>query len=428
MKKAWKHHRYPFFGSRHLDRFDFENGLRLFVSPNKLAPVFSYQTWFNVGSRDEKPGKSGLAHLFEHMMFKGTKTRPQGIFDRAMESAGARDLNAFTSTDYTAYVASLPVKELDLVAQLESDRMVGLNLTKEQFESEREVVQNERKQTMENNPEGQMYEELQRLAFTQHPYGRPVIGFGEDLDRMTTADCEEFYRRFYAPDRAVICVSGALDSEKVARVVHKHYGEIAPSGVGTVEAPRVEPAQREERVSVLSLPVQVEKAYFGYKVPDGRHADQVALSVLTMALTTGRSSRLYRALVDKGLCIDVGASVHTSKDPGLLYVSFTSQAGKKAEEAVDAIDREVGAIAQGGITQEELDRVKNKLRTEIHMGLSTNAAVARFVGQHEIVLGDVRNALREIEQIEKVESAEVQRVAAQYMKRENRSVVIGKPA
>ena len=131
------------------------------------------------------------------------------------------------------------MRELDLVAELESDRMTGLALTKEQFESEREVVQNERKQTMENNPEGQMYEELQRLAFTQHAYGRPVIGFGEDLDRMTTADCIDFYRAYYAPDRAVICVSGALDPEKVARTVHKRYGKIAP-------ARKENPGPREE--------------------------------------------------------------------------------------------------------------------------------------------------------------------------------------
>jgi zinc protease len=426
MKKPWKHSRYSFFGSSHLNRFDFENGLKLFVNCNRLAPVFSYQTWFNVGSRDEVPGKSGLAHLFEHMMFKGTITRPQGVFDRTMESAGARDLNAFTSTDYTAYVASLPVKELDLVAELESDRMTGLNLTKEQFESEREVVQNERKQTMENNPEGQMYEELQKLAFHKHAYGRPVIGYGEDLERMNTADCIDFYRMYYAPDRAVICVSGALDPEKVARTVHKRYGKISPARK-VVHSPTHEPDQSEERVSVLSLPLQVEKAYFGYKVPEGRHADQVALSVLSMALTAGRSSRLYRALVDGRLCIDVGASVNTSKDPGLMYLSFTSQAGRKAEEAVDTIDRELDAIMKDGITGEELERVKNKLRTDIHMGLSTNSAVARFIGQHEIVLGDVRAALREIDEIEALEVSEVKRVAGQYLRRDQRSIVIGKP-
>ncbi|MGZ3657978.1 MAG: M16 family metallopeptidase, partial [Bdellovibrionota bacterium] len=231
---------------------------------------------------------------------------------------------------------------------------------------------------------------------------------------------------YYAPDRAVICVSGDVNPEKVARTIHKHYGKI-PASKKLNPPPRHEPVQKEERVSVMNLPVQVEKAYFGYKVPDARHPDQVALSVLSMVLSTGRSSRLYRSMVDTGLCIDVGASVNSSKDPGLMYVSFTCQAGKKAEEAVDVIDREFAAVAKNGITQEELERVKNKLRTEIHMGLSTNSAVARFVGQHELVLGDVRAALKEIQQIEKVEAPEVKRVAELYLKRESRSIVIGKP-
>jgi predicted Zn-dependent peptidase len=253
-----------------------------------------------------------------------------------------------------------------------------------------------------------------------------VIGFGEDLDRMTTADCEDFYRSYYAPDRAVICVSGALDPEKVARVVHRRYGKIAPSR-RPAPVPRPEPAQREERVSVLSLPVQVEKAYFGYKAPDAKHPDQVPLSVLAMALTSGRSSRLYQATVDKGICIDVGASMNSSKDPSLFYLSFTCQAGRRAEEAVDAVDREIALVAEKGISQEELERVKNKLRTEIHMGLSTNSAVARFVGQHELVLGDVRLALEEIAQIEALEAPEVKRAAGQYLRRDQRNIVIGKP-
>ena len=172
MKNKFRETKYDFIGKTKLHRFEYENGLRLYVYENPVAPVFSYQTWFDVGSRDEVAGYSGLAHLFEHMMFKGTKQRPQGVFDRTMESAGARDLNAFTSTDYTAYTQSLPVESLDLVAQLESDRMVGLSLTKEQFESEREVVRNERKQRTDNNPEGQMFEELQKIAFKIHPYVR----------------------------------------------------------------------------------------------------------------------------------------------------------------------------------------------------------------------------------------------------------------
>lgn len=426
MKKNWRHSKQKFIGQSQLERFDFENGLRLIVLENKLAPVFSYQTWFNVGSRDEEKGKSGLAHLFEHMMFKGTRTRPQGVFDRAMESAGARDLNAFTSTDYTAYVASLPISSLELVAELESDRMTSLNLTKEQFESEREVVHNERKQVMENNPEGKMYEELQRLAFTRHPYGRPVIGFAQDLDSMTVEDCNDFYKGFYAPDHAVICVAGAIKPQRVAAVVNKYYGKIPASG-RKEPAVAPEPMPTQENVSVLTLPVQVEKCYIGYRVPDARHADQVPLSILSMVLSTGRSSRMYQALVDTGICIDAGTSVGGSKDSSLFYFSFTCQKGKRAEAAIEVIDRELALLLEKGITAEELERVKNKLRTEIHAGLVTNSAVARFVGQNEIVLGNVEAALDEIEKIQRVEVPEVREMARKYLRKEARTVVIGKP-
>jgi zinc protease len=426
MKKNWRHRKQRFIGDTHLERFDFENGLRLIVRENKLAPVFSYQTWFNVGSRDEEPGKSGLAHLFEHMMFKGTKSRPQGVFDRAMESAGARDLNAFTSTDYTAYVASLPLSSLELVAELESDRMTSLSLTKEQFESEREVVHNERKQVMENNPEGKMYEELQRLAFPRHPYGRPVIGFAQDLDAMTVKDCDDFYRGFYAPDHAVICVSGALKPEKVAAMVQKYYGKIPASG-RKEPAVTAEEMPKRENVSVLSLPVQVEKCYIGYRVPSGRHPDQVPLSILSMVLSTGRSSRLYRAMVDSGLCIDAATSVGGSKDSSLFYFTFTCQKGKQAQAAIVILDQEIASFVASGITAEELERVKNKLRTEIHSGLTTNSAVARFIGQNEIVLGNVEAAIEEIDKIQKVELNEVREMARKYLKKEARTVVIGKP-
>ena len=426
MKKNWQHTKYKFIGELELDRFDFENGLRLFAVENKIAPVFSYQTWFNVGSRDEEAGKSGLAHLFEHMMFKGTHKNQQGIFDRTMESSGARDLNAFTGTDYTAYVASLPVEALETVAALESDRMVGLALTKEQFEAEREVVHNERKQVMENNPEGKMYEELMKLAFTKHPYGRPIIGFEADLDSMSTDDCNAFYRAFYSPSNAIICVVGALKPEKVAAMVSKYYGKIVPQKKPSWVAP-VEPVQKEERVSVLSLPVKVEKAYFGYKVPDARDHDQIALSVLSYVMSSGRSSRLYRALVDTGICIDQGASLNSSKDPSLFFFSFTCQTGKRAEDALGVLDREIRLVCENGISQEELDRVKNKLSTEIHLGLVTNQSLSRFIGQHEIVLGDVRLGVEEIAKIQAVTTDEVKAVAAKYLKKTQRTAVIGKP-
>ncbi len=430
MKKVLKpktsHEVLPSFGKAKVHRFVLPNGLRLFVQESKLAPIFSYQTWYDVGSRDEEPGLSGIAHLFEHMMFKETKNMRQGVFDKTMESNGARDLNAFTSTDYTAYVQSLPIEALDLVAKLESERMCHLLLTKKQFESEREVVHNERRQRNENNPEGQMFEELQKLAFKVHPYGRPVIGFEEDLNRMTTADCEKFYGEFYTPNNAVISVVGDVKPEKVLAIITKHYGKVAPSKITRPEI-QVEPEQREEKVLNMSLNVQVEKAYMAYKIPIADHPDQTPISVLAAILSTGRSSRLYRALVDKGVTIDIGAGANPGKDAGLFYVTFSAQAGKKASDAIKAIDDEFATIMNKPISEEELRRAKNKLQTEFFMGLGTNSARANFVAQNEIVLGDYKKAVRALEELEEVTAEDVMRVTKSYFQKTNRSMVIGKP-
>lgn len=416
-----------FMGGTEIHRFQLVNGLRLFVLERRNAPVFSYQTWFDVGSRDEEPGKSGLAHLFEHMMFKGTKKMPQGTFDRAMESAGARDLNAFTSTDYTAYVASLPVEFLDLAAELESDRMVGLTLTKEQFESERDVVHNERKQRLENNPEGKMFEELQKLAFHKHPYGRPIIGYAEDLNRMTTLDCEEFYRSHYAPNNAVICVVGDVRAARVLKIIDRHYGPI-PTAYPRRARVQEEPRQGEERVSVLTLPLQVEKTYMGFRVPPANHSDHAALSVLSAVMSSGRSSLLYRAMVDSGVTMDASINFGGAKDPSLGYATFTCQSGHSAERAIDAFDKSLRRFLDEGPEAEELERAKNKLRTEIHMGMSTNSSLAHFIGQNELVMGEVSAAVDELERMGRIGRAEVMSAAERYLSKLNRSVVIGKPA
>jgi zinc protease len=390
----------PFLGKSKAYKHTFSNGLRCIVVPTSIAPVFSYQTWYDVGSRDEVEKYSGIAHFFEHMMFKETKKLKLGVFDKTMESHGARDLNAFTSTDYTAYVQSLPKKHLDLVASLESERMQNLLFTQDQFVSEREVVRNERKQRNENNPEGQMYEELQKIAFSKHPYGRPVIGWEEDLDRMTTDDCHRFYKRFYAPNNAVIVVVGDHKPADVFKVVDKYYGKIPAADILRHPA-IVEPIQKAERRKEMKLSLQVEKMYTAYKIPSADDPDQVPLTVLSAILSSGRSSRLYRAIVDSGIGMEASAGSGASKDPGL----FGAQ----------------------GVDEAELVRAKNKLRTEFFMGLTTNSSKANFIGHNEIVMGDFREGLKEMELVKKVKSADIKNVVQKYFKPELRSMIVGVP-
>ena len=416
----------PFFGKAKIDRFRLSNGLRLMVVQNPLAPVFSYQTWYNVGSRDEEEGKSGLAHLFEHMMFKGTKKRKQGVYDRTLEQSGARDLNAFTGTDYTAYVQSLPREHLELVAELECDRMTGLYITKSQFESEREVVRNERKQRTENNPEGQMYEELQKMAFEVHPYGRPVIGYEKDLDAMNVDDCYAFYREHYSPNNAVICVIGDVKPERALHLIEKHYGKI-PTCKSLPHVPAEEPEQKERRVVALNLPLQVEKTYAAYKIPNAMSQDQPALSLLSIILSTGRSSRLYRALTDKGHTIDISAGGGGGKDPGLYYISFTCQQGRRSEDCLALVEEEFAKILSEGLKESELERAKNKVQMETYQSLLSNSSIAHFIGSNEIVMGSMEAALEEIALMKKVSSSDVQRVVRTYFRPERQTVVIGRP-
>lgn len=416
----------PFLGKNPAYRFTLKNGLKCIYVKTDIAPVFSYQTWYDVGSRDEEPGYSGLAHFFEHMMFKETKNLPLGTFDKTMESHGARDLNAFTSTDYTAYVQSLPKQNFSLVAKLESERMSNLLVTQDQFVSEREVVRNERKQRNENNPEGQMYEELQKLAFEVHPYGRPVIGWEEDLDRMNPEDCRAFYKRYYAPNNAVVCIVGDLKPELVYKTIDEHYGDLKPS---VIKRPSItqEPEQKSEKRKELPLSLQVEKVYIGYKCPSAIHEDQIALGLLGSILSTGRSSRLYRGIVDKGIALEAGAGVAGHKDPGLFYFNFTSQVGKKSEVGMKAIEEIIEELAAKGPTEEEMIRAKNKIRTEFFMGLANNSSKANFLGHNEVVLGDFNLALEEMETVKTITTKQVREVCGKYLKKQQRTVVLGVP-
>ncbi|MCO5143774.1 MAG: insulinase family protein [Oligoflexia bacterium] len=415
-----------FLGEKTIQKVIFDNGLKLAFVKNPIAPVFSYQTWYDVGSRDEEQGKSGLAHLFEHMMFKGTVKNPQGHFDRKMESAGARDLNAFTSTDYTAYVASLPSEKLDMVAELESDRMIGLNINESQFTSEREVVRNERKQRTDNNPEGVMFEELQKNSFKVHSYGRPVIGFEEDLDRMSVEDCKIFYRRNYAPNNAIICISGDLDLSNIITSLQKHYGGLARGPARVIDTID-EPEQNEERRKELKLSLKIPKVYIAYKIPPATHEDQLAISMLASILSSGRSSRLYRNLVDSSLCLDSGCSPHPSKDASLFYFSFTCQIGTSYEKALNEMDLVISKICNDGVEDIELERAKNKIRTEIYMGLNSNSSMAHFMGQNEIVLGDLRNGVKDLTRILNVNKNMVRDVAQKYLVKNRRSMIVGIP-
>ena len=405
-------------------RFTFKNGLRLVVHQDRSSPTFAYQVWFDVGSRNEERGKTGLAHLFEHMMFKGTKSVADGEFDRILDEAGAEGQNAYTTKDHTTYIEQLPKERLELIIKLEADRMRNLIVNDQSFSTEREVVQNERRFRYENDPGGLMYQELYGLAFTKHPYRWPVIGYAEDLARMTAEDARSFYQKHYAPNRAVIVVSGDVDAFRVRDLVEKYYGSYQQ--VESSPAPlEMEPEQKSPRRKTLRFDIQVEKLMMAYPIPNREHEDQAALDVIQTVLSSGRSSRLQKALVDSGIATGAGAYGSDAKDPDLFIFNVSLQDKVKANLAEKVLLRELARLSTEEVSPMELERAKNILNFGFFSSLESNSEKADFIGLYESQMGGAERGLEKHKKRLQVTPTQIREVANRYFNPERRSVVVG---
>ncbi len=414
----------PLVGSYKVHRYTLENGLRLLVVEDHSSPTFAYQTWFKVGSRDEIPGRTGLAHLFEHMMFKETKNLKDGEFDRILEANGAEGENAFTSRDYTAYVQEMPSDKLELLMKLESDRMVNLVVNEKAFKTEIEVVQNERRFRNENSPDGTMYQEIFNEAFVKHPYHWPVIGYQEDLQAMTAQDALDFYRKYYSPNHATVVVVGDVKPSQVHSLAKKYYGSLA-SQQPTPHLIEAEPPQESARRKKLKLNIQVEKLLIGYHIPGVLNSDTAAIQVLQTIMTGGKSSRLYRALVDTGIASITDAYELEDKDPSLMILVTNLQKGKKATLTESAINKEIARLSKEPVSAQELERAKNRIAFSFYESMNTNNEKARFLGHYEAVSGDFAQGLELYRKIPMVTAAEVQEAARKYLDPKNRTVITG---
>ena len=414
----------PLTGPIKVHRTTFQNGLRLLVIEDHTSPTFAYQTWYNVGSRDEMPGRTGLAHLFEHMMFKETKNLREGEFDRLLEGAGAEGENAFTNRDYTAYIQELPKDKLELIIKAEAERMVNLIITEKAFAMEREVVQNERRFRNENNPDGLMYQELFDLSFKKHPYHWPVIGYQKDLSAMTAEDALKFYHAHYNPNHATLAVIGDVDNEEVRSLVQKYYGEFQ-GAAASVHKISPEPLQTAPRQKKLKLNIQVQKLLVGYHIPAVQHEDIPALAVAQAVLTLGNSSRLHRSLVDSGISSSVDSDLLEEKDPSLFVISTNLQQKKSATEAEKVILTELDQLSAKALGQSELIRAKNKINFSFYQGLESNFQKAYFLGVYETIAGDFAAGVSLQKRINDVAAIDVQRVVKKYLNKKYRNVIFG---
>jgi zinc protease len=415
------------FANAAIQEFKLDNGLKLIVQEDHRSPVVVSQVWYRAGSLDEVNGKTGVAHVLEHMMFKGTKEVKAGQFSRLIAAAGGKE-NAFTSTDYTCYFQQLEKSHLPLSFKLEADRMANLQLTDEEFAKEIKVVMEERRWRTDDKPQSKVNEAFQGAVYRAHPYSRPVIGFMNDLENMTADDAREWYKNWYAPNNATLVVVGDVKAEEVYKLAKQHFGKLKPK-VLPVRKPQVEPEQLGERRVVVKAPAKLPYLLMGYHVPALTNPDTdwepYALEVLAGVLSGNPAARLNQRLVrESKLAIDASAGydLMSRGRQSVFALDATPSEGKTVAELEAALIQQIEAIKESGVTAEELERVKAgviaadvyKRDSMFYQGMQIGTI--ETIGFSWKILEDYPNKLRA------VTPEQVQAVAKKYLLPDNLTV------
>ncbi len=365
--------------------FTLWNGLEVVVVPDHRAPVATHMIWYKVGAADETPGKSGLAHFLEHLMFKGTAKNPGDAFSQQVAAIGGQE-NAFTSSDYTGFFQRVPHDHLKEMMALEADRMTGLVLTDEVVRPELNVVLEEQNTRVANNPNGRLAEQMDAALYLNHPYGRPTIGWRHEIETLTRDDALAFYRRFYAPNNAVVVIAGDVTPDEVKADAETTYGKVAPRAeIGPRRRP-TEPTQEAPRtVTLADARVEqpsISRIYLAPSATTAKHGASEALEVLAHVLGSGENSRLYRALVvDQGVALNAGAFYSaTALDYARFGVYGSPKSGRTLHEVEAAIDAVLAAVTERGITAEELESAKSRLIANAVYAQDNQATLARWYG------------------------------------------------
>jgi len=398
-----------------------DNGLRVLLLEDHRSPIVSFQVWYRVGSRNEQRGATGIAHFLEHMMFKGTPTRGPKQFARLVEENGGQD-NAFTSQDVTSYFVDIAADKLDLVIELEADRMQNLLLDAKQIASEREVVIEERRTRTEDDPGGFLGEEVSSIAFKAHPYGYPIIGWMEDIKRITPAEIRAFYQTYYIPNNAMVVAVGAFRAPAALEKIRRSFGRI-PRGRTPPPVLAVEPPQNGERRVTVRKEAELPIVYLGWHVPNQRSDDAPALEVLSTILSGGRASRLYRDLVyQRQLALEAGGDYsYFSIDPNLFWFWATPMPGQTPETLEAELSKHMERLKAEPVTEEELARAKNQIESAFVFQEDSVHRRAALLARFELIGG---YALKDsfITKIRAVTVAELTRVAGVWFAPERKSV------
>ncbi|HXJ82758.1 MAG TPA: pitrilysin family protein [Candidatus Methylomirabilis sp.] len=401
-----------------------ENGLRVLLLEDHRSPVVSIQIWYRVGSRNERPGATGLAHFLEHMMFKGTASHGKGEFSRLVEQNGGQD-NAFTTQDETSYYVDVAADRAELVLGLEADRMRRLLLDPREIDSERQVVMEERRTRTEDDPDGLLAEEMNSVAFKAHPYRWPVIGWMEDIKRINPTELRAFYDTYYQPNNALLVVVGDVKAPDVMTRVRQLFGAI-PRGPDPPPVTAIEPKQIDDRrVLVKKAGAQLPIVDLAWHVPNYESADAPALELLSTILSEGRASRLYRKLVyEQQLALGAGGDYpYFSRDPNLFTFYATPLPGKSAETLERALLTEIDLLKTDLVPEEEMERAKNQIEAAFVWQQDSVHSRASSLARFELA-GSWRSQLDFVPRVRAVTAADLQRVVRTYFPTKRKNVAV----
>jgi zinc protease len=399
------------------------NGLKVLLHEDHSVPVVAIQVWYHVGSKNERPGRSGFAHLFEHIMFQGSENLAPGEMQEYIQSVGGR-YNGTTDFDRTLYFEVIPSNHLERLLWMEADRMRALDVSEANFLSERNVVKEERRLRIDNPPFGRLFEVVLANTFTTHPYKILSIGSMADLDAATIEDVRDFHRTYYVPNNATLVLAGDFDPQQALGWIDKYFSPI-PKGKDIPRDAPQEPAQTaERRVTEYDANTPLPLVMQNYHVPKEGHPDLYALEVASRILSDGQSSRLYRKMVyEQQIALQAGGQSLTLEDPGVFYFFSIMQQGHTVEEGEKSLGEEIEKLQNQPVTAEELDKAKNQLIAGQVLGRQTVNGKASDVGHFSVILGDWRLVNQEVAKYQKVSAADVQAAARKYFRPENRTVV-----
>ena len=398
-----------------------KNGMKVLVQRDPSIPNVALYIFYRVGSRNERPGTTGLSHFFEHMMFNGAKKYGAGEFDRVMEAAGGSN-NAYTSTDVTVYQDWFPRSSLDLTFEMETDRIRDLAFDPKIIESERGVVASERRSSIDNDNAGLLWEQLWAGAYTAHPYQWPVVGWMADIESWKMEDLQAHFKMGYSPSNATMVAVGDVQAEEIFALAEKHIGPIAshdpPPKVTTKE-----PEQQGERRLTIRKFAQLPLLMVGYHVPETASPDFYALKVLQTVLFSGQSSRMYQRVVDKDqLALSVSADYDFAFDPTLFVITSQPKEGVAPDAVERAVYDEFGRVKKDLVADQEIEKAKNILLANFYRSIKTISGRANQIGTYEVFFGDYRKLFGAAEDYRKVTKEDVRRVAQKYFADKNRTV------